>query len=118
MAEAELMQVLEGAREVELTVTGRRSGEESSRPVWFTQDGERMYLVPVGGSGSNWYRNIVQTPRIRLVADGGELETEATPITDAAVVNDVLEKFGEKYGDSQVKQFYPNQDVAVEVSLA
>jgi hypothetical protein len=118
MAEAELMQVLEGAREVELTVTGRRSGEKSSRPVWFTQDDERMYLVPVGGSGSNWYRNIVQTPRIRLVADGAELETEATPITDAVVVNDVLGKFGEKYGDSQVKQYYPDQDVAVEVSLA
>jgi len=118
MAVAELMQVLEGAREVELTVTGRRSGEESSRPVWFTQDGERMFLLPVGGSGSNWYRNIVQTPRIRLAADGAELETEATPITDAAVVNDVLGRFGEKYGDSQVKQYYPDQDVAVEVSLA
>jgi hypothetical protein len=118
MAEAELIQVLEGAREVELTVTGRRSGEESSRPVWFAQDGERMYLVPVGGSGSNWYRNILQTPRIRLVADGVELETEATPITDAPVMKDVLGKFGEKYGDSQVKQYYPDQDVAVEISLA
>jgi hypothetical protein len=118
MAEAELMEALKGAREVELTVTGRRSGEESSRPVWFTQDGERMYLLPVGGSGSNWYRNIVQTPRIRLAADGAELETEATTITDAVVVNDVLGRFGEKYGDSQVKQYYPDQDVAVEVPLA
>jgi hypothetical protein len=116
MAEADLMEVLKGAREVELTVTGRRSGEESSRPVWFTQDAERIYLLPVGGSGSNWYRNIVQTPRIRLAADGAELETEATPITDAAVVNDVLGRFGEKYGNSRVKQYYPDQDVAVEVS--
>jgi hypothetical protein len=33
------------------------------------------------------------------------------------VVQDVLGKFGEKYGDSQVKQYYPDQDVAVEVSL-
>jgi len=118
MAEADLKQVLKDAREVELTVTGRKSGEESTRPVWFTEEGDRIYLLPVGGSGANWFKNLVQTARIRLAGAGAELETEATPITDAAAVNDVLRKFGEKYGDSQVKQYYPDQDVAVEVSLA
>ena len=117
MAAAELKQVLQDAREVELTVTGRKSGEESSRPVWFTEEGDRIYLLPVGGSGANWFKNLLRAPRIRLAADGEELETEAKAITDAAVVNDVLAKFGEKYGDSQVKQYYPDQDVAVEVVL-
>jgi hypothetical protein len=118
MSDAELKQVLKDAREVELTVTGRKSGEESSRPVWFTEEDDTIYLLPVGGSGANWFKNLVQTPRIRLAADGAELEAEATPITDAAGVNDVLEKFGEKYGGSRVKEYYPDQDVAVEVSLA
>jgi deazaflavin-dependent oxidoreductase (nitroreductase family) len=117
MPAGELKQVLQDAREVELTVTGRKSGAESSRPVWFTEQGDTVYLLPVGGSGANWFKNVLRTPRIRLAADGAELETEAKPVTEAAVVNDVLAQFSEKYGDSQVKQYYPDQDAAVEVSL-
>jgi hypothetical protein len=118
MADSDLKQALEGARQVELTVTGRRSGRPSTRPVWFVEEGGTLYLLPVGGSGANWYRNIVETPRIGLAADGAEVETEATLIEDASVVSDVKSKFGEKYGDSKVTDYYPDQDVAVEVSLA
>jgi hypothetical protein len=117
MPDTDLKQALQDAREVELTVTGRKSGGESSRPVWFTEEGNRIYLLPVGGSGANWFKNLLLAPRIRLAAEGAELETEAKPITDADAVNDVLWKFSEKYGDSQVKQYYPDQDVAVEVTL-
>jgi len=28
-----------------------------------------------------------------------------------------MEQFGEKYGDCRVREYYPDQDVAVEVSL-
>jgi deazaflavin-dependent oxidoreductase (nitroreductase family) len=118
MSDADLRKALKDAREVELTVTGRKSGEESSRPVWFTEEGNRIYLLPVGGSEANWFKNLLLAPRIRLTAEGAELETEAKPITDAAAVNDVLERFSEKYGDSPVREYYPDQDVAVEVTLA
>jgi deazaflavin-dependent oxidoreductase (nitroreductase family) len=114
----DLKQALEGAREVELTVTGRKSGDPSTRPVWFVKEDGTLYLMPVGGSGANWYKNVVQTPRIGLAADGAEVETEATLIDDASVVSKVKSKFGEKYGDSRVTEYYPGQDVAVEVSLA
>jgi deazaflavin-dependent oxidoreductase (nitroreductase family) len=117
MQPAELKQMLKDAREVELTVTGRKSGKESTRPVWFTEEDDKIYLLPVGGSGANWYKNLLLAPRIRLAAEGAESETEAKPVTDAAVVNDVLAKFGEKYGESRVKRYYPDQDVAVEVTL-
>jgi deazaflavin-dependent oxidoreductase (nitroreductase family) len=118
MADADLKEALEGAREVQLTVTGRKSGDPSTRPVWFVEEDTTVYLLPVGGSGANWYKNVVQTPRIRLAADGAEVETEATLIDDASIVSDVKSKFSEKYGDSQVSQYYPDQDVAVEVSLS
>jgi hypothetical protein len=41
---------LQTASETELTVTGRRSGRDVSDPVWFVQEGERLYLLPVGGA--------------------------------------------------------------------
>jgi hypothetical protein len=109
---------LKDARQIELTVTGRKTGNESSRPVWFTEEGERIYLLPVGGSGSNWYRNLVQTPRIELAVDEASTVAEATPITDFTAVNHVVETFRGKYGDSEVERYYPHQDVAVRVSLA
>jgi hypothetical protein len=56
MANEELMKALESSREIELTVTGRRSGREISFPVWFVREGERLYLVPVTGSDSRWRR--------------------------------------------------------------
>jgi deazaflavin-dependent oxidoreductase (nitroreductase family) len=116
MAEQELKDVLQDRSEVELTVTGRNSGNQSTRPIWFVEDGDRVLLLPVGGSDSNWYRNAVKTPEIRLAADGAELRATAKPV-DQAGVADVVEKFGEKYGADRVADYYPKQDAALEVPL-
>ena len=47
MAYANFQKALNDADEIELTTTGRTSGRESSRPVWFIQQGENVYLLPV-----------------------------------------------------------------------
>jgi hypothetical protein len=117
MAGEELKDALQDATEADLTVTGRKSGRESTRPIWFVEDGDRLLLLPVSGSDSNWYRNAVKTPEIRLAADGAELQGTAKPIEDPAGVADVVEKFGEKYGADRVREYYPKQDAALEVPL-
>ena len=118
MAAEELKRALEGNSEVELTVTGRKSGRESSRPIWFVEDGDKILLLPVTGSGSNWYRNLVKTPEIGLSADGASFRATAKPIEYAEGVAEVLRKFGEKYGADRVDEYYPNQDAAAEVPLS
>src|SRR6516164_5506869 len=50
MAKAELKKALDSTDEIELTVTGRKSGRKTSRPVRFIQEGEKVYLLPVKGS--------------------------------------------------------------------
>jgi deazaflavin-dependent oxidoreductase (nitroreductase family) len=117
MTASELKDVLQGAKEVELTVTGRKSGRESSRPIWFVEEGEQLLLLPVSGTGSSWYRNLLKTPEIRLAADRSELRAEAKPIEDQARVDEVLERFRAKYGADQVEEYYPDQDAAVEIPL-
>jgi deazaflavin-dependent oxidoreductase (nitroreductase family) len=97
MNAGDLRDALQDKNEVELTVTGRKSGKESSRPIWFVEDADRILLLPVSGSDSNWYRNAVENPEIRLASDGAELRATAKPIEEAGVA-DVVEKFGEKYG--------------------
>ena len=117
MALAELKKALESADEVEITVTGRSSGREISNPLWFVLEGDKLYLLPVRGSDADWYRNVLKTPTIRLAAEGMEVSTRATPITDAARVDDVVEKFRAKYSAEAVKRYYSKYDVAVGVPL-
>src|SRR5947209_7498294 len=117
MAGEEFNQALDDSREIELTVTGRTSGREISIPVWFVRDGEKLYLVPVKGSDSDWYKNILKTPTIRLAAEAAQLNATASPTSDAANVEQVLDRFRAKYGARDVEAYYPKQDVAVEVPL-
>jgi deazaflavin-dependent oxidoreductase (nitroreductase family) len=86
MAVAEFTRALQDTVEIELTVTGRRTGGKTSRPVWFVQDGAALYLVPVKGSDSGWFKNVLENPTVTLTADGVESTARATPITDGREV--------------------------------
>jgi deazaflavin-dependent oxidoreductase (nitroreductase family) len=108
---------LTNAREIDITVTGRRSGREISHPVWFAQDEDMLYLLPVYGSDTQWFKNLRKNPTIRIAADGTELTAQASPIADSARVEDVEQRFRAKYGDANVERYYPKRDVAIEVPL-
>jgi deazaflavin-dependent oxidoreductase (nitroreductase family) len=117
MAANELKSALQDADEVDLTVTGRKSGQQSTRPVWFVLEGDKVLLVPVTGTDSNWYRNIEKTLYVGLRADGAEFSADAKPTDDPASVDHAAEVFGEKYGADKVKEYYPKLNAAVEVPL-
>ena len=117
MGAQELRTALKDADEVDLITTGRKSGNESSRPIWFVEEDEKLLLLPVSGSESNWYRNVEKTPEIGLMAEGAELRTEAKPTEDRSTVDHAVEAFGAKYGADRVKEYYPGVDAAVEVPL-
>jgi deazaflavin-dependent oxidoreductase (nitroreductase family) len=117
MAFADFDTALNNTSEIELTTTGRVSGRETSRPVWFVRQGDKLYLLPVAGSGSQWYKNLLKTPAIRLSADGATYSTTAHPVTDPGKVEQVVDAFRAKYGERDVAEYYPNPDVAVEVTL-
>ena len=104
-------------RQIKLSVTGRKSGKMISMPVWFVLEGEKLYLLPVRGSDTQWYKNVLQNPSIRIDARGVEAEFRATPISEAETVKSVIEKFREKYGVSDVKKYYSKLDVAVVIQL-
>jgi hypothetical protein len=118
MAPPEFKKALGSTQELEITVTGRTSGRKISLPVWFVQEGDRLHLLPVKGSASQWYKNIVRTPTMTLAAGGTKLTAEPKRITDAGKVKDVADKFRAKYGAQDVKKYYSTFDAAVEISLA
>ena len=115
MAFNEFEEALRNMEEIEITVTGRKSGRRISNPVWFVHEAEKLYLLPVKGSDSDWYKNILKTPTMRLNAGGKEWTAEVTPVTDKVKVRDIVKKFRDKYGADQVKKYYSKFDVAVDV---
>jgi deazaflavin-dependent oxidoreductase (nitroreductase family) len=102
-------------RQIEISVIGRKSGQKISIPVWFVIDGETLYLLPVQGSDTQWYKNVLKNPSIRIDARGAEPGLRAVPVTDARAVKSVVDKFREKYGAGDVKKYYSKFDVAVAV---
>ena len=98
--------------EITVTVTGRKSGRAISNPVWFVSEGDKLYLLPVKGSDTQWYKNVLKNSKIRIDARGAEAELRIVPITDAKQVSSVVEKFREKYGARDVKKYYSRLDVA------
>jgi deazaflavin-dependent oxidoreductase (nitroreductase family) len=104
-------------RQIKISVTGRKSGRAISIPVWFVLEGDNLYLLPVYGSDTQWYKNVLQDPLIRIAARGAEGEVRAVPLTDSRQVAPVVDKFRAKYGAADVKKYYSNFDVALVAPL-
>lgn len=116
MAE-KFMAALQRSEQIDITVTGRVTGRQITVPVWFVDEGGKLCLLPVRGSDSDWYKNVIRTPRMELTADGESMTVTATPVTDPGRDRTIVEKFRAKYGSDQIAEYYPKTDVAVEISL-
>jgi hypothetical protein len=117
MSKDDLRQRLKKVYEITLNIKGRKSGKDIPRPVWFVHETNTLYLLPVYGSDTNWYKNMVVDPTLKISVNDLEITERGKPITDNNMVNDVVKKFKSKYGEGEVKKYYTNFDVAVEVTL-
>ncbi len=104
-------------RQITISVTGRNSGRTISNPVWFVFDDDTLNLLPVNGSDTQWYKNVLKNRTMQIDARGASAEIQAVPITDKKQVSAVVEKFRGKYGSGDVKKYYSKFDVAVHAQL-
>jgi hypothetical protein len=68
----------------------------------------------VRGSDTQWYKNVLKNPALRVDARGAETEFRAVPVTEAKAV---IEKFREKYSAGDAKKYYLKFDLAVMVEM-
>jgi hypothetical protein len=118
MSKADFRWKLDKACEITLSVKGRKSGQDFPWPVWFVNEGNTLYLLPLQGVDTNWFNNIQAEPTLKIAVDNdGETTVRGTPITNSSGVASIVKKFRSKYGEGNVKRYYPKTDAAVEVPL-
>ena len=108
-----LIDRLARSREINITVIGRKSGRTISNPVWFVLDEDRLHLLPLQGSDTQWYKSVLKNPSLKIEVGGAEAEFKVIPVTDAKQVSSVVERFRDKYGASDVRKYCSRFDVAV-----
>ena len=117
MADNEFLEALNSTVEVELTVKGRRSSRNTTRPVWFVLEGATLYLLPMYGFKTEWYQILLANPEIMLSAKGKKMTAHAKPIQEGAKVAEVVSRFRSKHGADEIKKYYIKLEAAVAVPI-
>lgn len=125
MTDSEFLKALTSTEAIDLTVKDQKTGRSSSRPVWFVIESEKLYLLPMTGSDSKWYKNILVNAEVQISArsplrvlgmKGRKLTANTKPI-QASEVADVVQKFKSKYGAAEISKTYSKLDAAVQVLI-
>ena len=117
MSHSEFWNILDRSEEIELIVKGRKSGKSISRPVWFVHKDNIVYLLPVNGSDTEWYKNVLHNPSMKISVNKKEFLGSGNPITDENKVREVADRFRSKYSAENIARYYSKLDAVVEFSL-
>lgn len=117
MAEDALTRALKKRRQISITVIGRRSGNSIKIPVWFVLEANSLWLLPVYGSRTQWFRNLEKNRAITIEAGSEQHDLRARLLKSAPAVRKVIRRFREKYTAEQIKRWYTGLDVAVQIPL-
>ena len=117
IAEDALTQALKKRRQISITVIGRRTGRSIKIPVWFVFEDNVLWLLPVSGSRTQWYRNLQKNRAITIQAGSAQRDLRARLVKNAPTVRKVIQRFRDKYTAEQIKRWYTGLDVAVQVPL-
>ena len=95
-----IRRALASDRTIDITTTGRRSGEPRRIEIWFYRYDGRVFLSGSPGT-RDWYANLLADPEFTFHLKGSvqaDLPARARPITDEAerraVVAGVLDELG------------------------
>jgi deazaflavin-dependent oxidoreductase (nitroreductase family) len=100
------LDAVDGGSEVRLTTVGRSSGKPRSVSIWFVRDQDRLYVQSGKDGETNWYRNILANPEVRLEFDSLQLTGRAVPIDDDTETARIHDLFRSKYLTARVMGWF------------
>jgi deazaflavin-dependent oxidoreductase (nitroreductase family) len=80
-----------------LSTTGRTTGRVHTIEIWFAADGGTIYLLSGGGERSDWVRNLVADPHVRVRIRDHEWPGSARVVTEPAERKAAAELVFSKY---------------------
>jgi len=96
----------EDASTLELTTTGRKSGAPRTVTIWFVADERGRLYVQSGKAGTtDWYRNLLKTPAVKIRVGELAMNGVAAPIEDLTEVARVHELFRQKYLRARIAEW-------------
>lgn len=117
MTDEALLKSLQRRKEITVTVRGRKTGRKISLPVWCVLEDHTLWLLPVRGTRTEWFRNLLANPSIVIKAGEQRATATAGPSSGKARARPVVERFQKKYGKADVARYYSGFDAAVKVPL-
>lgn len=91
--DSQTLDALNTDRVIDITTTGRQSGEPRRIEIWFHRLGGRFYITGTPGRPRSWYANLVAHPRFTFhltKSAQADLPATARPITDPTERDEVF----------------------------
>src|SRR5437667_11749894 len=118
MPEDAFIRALTKVRQIKISVFGRNSGLTITLPVWFVHENDTLWLLPVSGSKTQWYQNLLKNLTITIKVGQEDRTLNAQVLKTATSVDNVIQSFQRKYKPEMIAKYYPGPlDVAVKLNL-
>lgn len=106
-------------RTIDITTTGRKSGQPRRIEIWFHNLAGKLYITGTPGT-RDWYANLVAHPSFTFHLKEGvtaDLPARAIPITDPAERRAILEQIVKRVNSSTDLERWVEASPLVEVQL-
>ena len=118
MSENAFTRAIEKETEIKINITGRSTGKQITLPVWFVHDKNAVWLLPVNGSQTQWFQNVLKDPAITIKVGQQERTLKAEVLKTATSVGKVIQLFQQKYKPEVIAKYYPGPlDAAIKLPL-
>jgi len=117
MAGPDSLGLLAGEREVHITIVRSKTGKRRTIPVWFTTHGRNMELLPMYGLKTKWFIDVQKSGEAELRVKDWSAKARPSVVRDSDEIDRIKQRFSEKYGEREVKMYYPAIEVALLISF-
>lgn len=115
----EVRQALEVDRTIDITTTGRKTGQLQRKEIWFHYIDGRLYITGTPGR-RDWYANLVATPQFTFHLKQSakvDLSARATTIRDREQRRAIISRIHQKIGGQRDLEAWIQGSPLVEVEL-
>lgn len=107
---------LKGEEEVRISFV-RKNGKKRTIPIWFTLEGDELELLPMYGLKTKWLADVEASGKLEIRTVKMAKSAAPRVVREREAVDRIKERFAAKYGESDVRRYYPTSEVALVVRV-